>query len=69
MRGRIGKGSLLDLGAFLAPVPLVAGGAVVSRTLALPAGAAASRLGVSAFVQTDKGEVLQALALPVCGGG
>ncbi|MCU6498688.1 DUF1223 domain-containing protein [Rugamonas sp. A1-17] len=53
---------------WLAPVPLVSGGAVVSRTLALPAGAAASKLGISAFVQTDKGEVLQALSLPVCGG-
>lgn len=53
---------------WLAPVPLVSGGAVVSRTLALPAGAAAKRLGISAFVQTDKGDVLQALSLPVCGG-
>lgn len=53
---------------WLAPVPLVSGGAAVGRTLALPAGATASKLGISAFVQTDKGEVLQALALPVCGG-
>ena len=53
---------------WLAPVPLSSGGAVVSRTLPLPAGAVAGKLGVAAFVQTDKGEVLQALALPVCGG-
>lgn len=53
---------------WLAPVPLASGGAVVSRVLALPAGAAASRLGITAFVQTDKGDVLQAMSLPVCGG-
>ncbi len=53
---------------WLAPVSLTSGGAVVGRTLALPAGAAASRLGITAFVQTDKGEVLQAMSLPVCGG-
>jgi hypothetical protein len=44
-------------------------GAMVSKLLALPAGAATGRLGISAFVQSDKGQVLQALALPVCGGG
>ena len=53
---------------WLAPVPLASGGAIISRTLALPAGAVANRLGISAFVQTDKGDVLQALSLPVCGG-
>ena len=56
---------------WLAPVPLSSGVAMVGRTLALPAGAgagvASGKLGISAFVQTDKGEVLQALALPVCG--
>ena len=36
------------------------------KTLALPTGAAAKNLGVAAVVQSDKGEVLQALALPFC---
>lgn len=59
---------------WLAPVALAdadgKGGhaAVVSRVLALPPGAAPGKLGVSAFVQSDRGEVLQALALPACGG-
>jgi len=55
---------------WLPPVSLAAGSAAatVTRTIALPAGAAAAKLGVSAFVQSDKGEVLQALNLPVCGG-
>lgn len=39
----------------------------LSRGLTLPAGAVAKNLGVAAFVQSDSGEVLQALALPVCG--
>jgi hypothetical protein len=38
-----------------------------ARSVNLPAGASAKNLGVAAFVQTDKGEVLQALALPLCG--
>jgi len=38
------------------------------RTLALPAGAIAENLGVAAFVQAAKGEVLQALSLPLCSG-
>ena len=41
--------------------------AVVTRALAVPTGAATRQLGVAAFVQTDKGDVLQALALPLCG--
>jgi hypothetical protein len=53
---------------WLAPVPLAGGAASFRQVLALPPGAAAGRLGVSAFVQTPQGEVLQALALPVCGG-
>jgi len=55
---------------WLPPVSLAAGStaATVSRTIALPAGASPAKLGVSAFVQSDKGEVLQALNLPVCGG-
>jgi hypothetical protein len=39
-----------------------------ARSVNLPVGALAQNLGVAAFVQTDKGEVLQALALPLCGG-
>jgi hypothetical protein len=59
---------------WLAPVELSTGAktgvdmAAVTRTLPLPSGAAPGRLGVSAFVQSARGEVLQALALPVCGG-
>jgi hypothetical protein len=59
---------------WLAPVSLSADAksgkntAGLVRTLALPPGASAGKLGISAFVQTDKGEVLQALSLPACGG-
>jgi hypothetical protein len=64
---------------WLAPVALAAGGkagregnaknvATLQRTIPLPTGASAGKLGISAFVQTDKGEVLQALAMPLCGG-
>jgi hypothetical protein len=58
---------------WLAPVPLSTGGkaganvASVTRTLPLPPGAAPGSLAVSAFVQSERGEVLQALSLPVCG--
>lgn len=41
--------------------------AALARGLKVPAGAVAKNLGVAAFVQSDKGEVLQALALPICG--
>lgn len=57
---------------WLAPVPMSPGGqagvhmATVTRTLPLPPGAAPGRLGVSVFVQSDRGEVLQALSLSVC---
>lgn len=44
------------------------GKADITRTLPLPAGAAAASLGVSAFVQSAQGEVLQALALNACSG-
>ncbi|HEY0062384.1 MAG TPA: DUF1223 domain-containing protein [Telluria sp.] len=44
------------------------GKAEFTGTLALPPGAAAASLGVSAFVQSAQGEVLQALALNACGG-
>lgn len=40
--------------------------AALPRALNVPMGAVAKNLGVAAFVQTDKGEVLQALSLPVC---
>ena len=59
---------------WLAPVTLAADGKSgqkaggVTRMLTLPPGAVSGKLGISAFVQTSKGEVLQALALPVCGG-
>ncbi len=36
------------------------------RALAIPSGAVANNLGVAAFVQTDTGEVLQAVSLPFC---
>jgi hypothetical protein len=41
--------------------------ATLVRTLMLPAGAVPKNLAISAFVQSERGEVLQALALPVCG--
>jgi hypothetical protein len=44
------------------------GKATLPRPLAVPAGALARNLGVAAFVQTPRGEVLQALALPLCPG-
>lgn len=59
---------------WLAPMSLAADGhggknaAAVTRTFLLPAGASVDKLGVSAFVQTEQGEVLQALTLPACGG-
>jgi hypothetical protein len=43
------------------------GKAELSAVVSIPAGAVKSNLGVSAFVQADEGEVLQALALGVCG--
>jgi len=44
------------------------GAAHLQRALTLPAGAVSKNLGVAAFVQSDKGEVLQAVALPMCAG-
>ncbi|MES2130454.1 MAG: DUF1223 domain-containing protein [Pseudomonadota bacterium] len=41
--------------------------ATLTRTVALPAGAVGKNLGVAAFVQSERGEVLQAFSLPVCG--
>lgn len=43
------------------------GNTMLARTFALPTDAAPKNLGVAAFVQTGHGEVLQALALPLCG--
>ncbi len=52
---------------WLAPVPVAGDGrAALSRIVALPAGAVSRNLGVAAFVQTDAGEVLQAISLPAC---
>lgn len=42
--------------------------AQVSRAIAIPVGANSKNLGVSAFVQNERGEVLQALSLPLCNG-
>lgn len=39
---------------------------VLSRVIQLPANSPARNFGIAAFVQNDKGEVLQALALPLC---
>ncbi len=53
---------------WIGPLTLTADGrTALPRALALPAGALPKNLGVAAFVQTDRGEVLQALALPLCG--
>lgn len=53
---------------WIGPVALnpTGGKAALPRALAIPPGAAAHNLGVAAFVQTPRGEVLQALALPLC---
>jgi hypothetical protein len=40
---------------------------VVNQMLTIPVGSQLPQLGVAVFVQTDSGEVLQALALPLCG--
>ncbi len=53
---------------WLAPAELKAGvAATLTRTLALPARAPLANLGVVAFVQSARGEVLQALSLAPCG--
>jgi hypothetical protein len=41
---------------------------VLPRLLAIPGNAITKNLGVAAFIQTDKGEILQAVSIPVCGG-
>jgi hypothetical protein len=40
--------------------------AAVVRTVTLPAGALPKNLAVSAFVQSERGEILQAFSLPLC---
>jgi hypothetical protein len=53
---------------WIGPVALGGNGkAQLSRTLTVPPGAVGGNLGVAAFIEGDKGEVLQALALPLCG--
>lgn len=56
---------------WVGPIPLGgpagAGKAALTRSLPVPPAAAAGSLGVAAFVQSDRGEILQALALPACG--
>ncbi|MES2935132.1 MAG: DUF1223 domain-containing protein [Pseudomonadota bacterium] len=52
---------------WMGPIVLNNSTATLARTVTLPAGAVAKNLTVTAFVQSDKGEILQALALPVCG--
>jgi hypothetical protein len=56
---------------WLGPIDLAdgkAGKAALPRALNVPMGALVKNLGVAAFVQNGKGEVLQALSLPLCGG-
>ena len=53
---------------WLEPVAFNGGKARVARAVPLPAGAPSGTLGVAAFVQSEQGEVLQALALPLCKG-
>jgi hypothetical protein len=53
------------------PITLAAGapgGITIARMLGVPSASIPKHLGVAAFVQNDNGEVLQALALPLCGG-
>lgn len=52
---------------WLAPLPIGRDGrAHVARVLPLPSGARAADLAVTAFVQSPRGEVLQAFSLPLC---
>ncbi|MEN9868148.1 MAG: hypothetical protein RL748_3738 [Pseudomonadota bacterium] len=57
---------------WLAPVSLSGDAsqtrAALTRAISLPAGANSKNMGIAAFVQNDKGEVLQALSLPLCNG-
>lgn len=52
---------------WLAPLPIGRDGrAQVARVLPLPIGARVADLAVTAFVQSPRGEVLQAFSLPLC---
>ena len=53
---------------WIGPVALTNGAVMLSRSVPVRAGLVVKNLGVAAFVQGEKGEVLQAVALPVCGG-
>lgn len=44
------------------------GKAILSKTFLVSSSMGMRHLGVAAFVQADKGNVLQAVALPICGG-
>lgn len=50
------------------PVRLTGGSNTTMRQISFPANAVRKNLAVAAFVQSDKGEVLQALSLPICSG-
>jgi hypothetical protein len=53
---------------WIGPITLSAdGGNISSRVLSVPPLSIPKQLGVAAFVQNKAGEVLQALALPLCG--
>jgi hypothetical protein len=54
---------------WLEPVTLGGDGrAQLNQMLAIPANAVRAKLGVAAFVQTEQGEVLQALSMDTCSG-
>lgn len=56
---------------WLGPIALSGSGtawrAELTKTLLPPPGALAANLGIAAFVETDRGDILQALAAPLCG--
>jgi hypothetical protein len=49
------------------PIALSTANSNATRSLSVPAAAVSKQLGVAAFVQDNSGDVLQALALPLCG--
>ena len=54
---------------WIGPIALESGGSSVStRALTVPPSSVIKQLGVAAFVQDHAGAILQALALPLCGG-
>jgi hypothetical protein len=56
------------LGPIALPSDGPGGNNAVARSLTVPVGVSAQHLGVAAFVQDAHGDVLQALALPLCAG-